>query len=279
MYRQKTIGERLEALRTDRDLTYKALSAETGISSSSLSNYEKDEYKDISPFAVVKLARFYGVSTDYMLGLTENLNHPNTELSELHLTDEAIDIIKNSQVNPRLLSEMIAHPNFERFLVDAEIYVDQVASMHICQMNMYVNLCRDKLIGHCHPDANDLFKRTLDSAIVNEDEYFSRMVADDLNPILRDIRTAHEKDPGSGTDDVFMNFKKSVEEAISMKGTALEKEAVILLRQMGIDYSKLSTEELVMLINLLKKSEWGKSPVSQRGRFPGQLHGKGKRKR
>ena len=66
-----TIQERLKDLRVERGLTLEQLSAETGISKSALGKYEADDFKDISPFSMVELAKFYGVSTDYLLGLTE----------------------------------------------------------------------------------------------------------------------------------------------------------------------------------------------------------------
>jgi transcriptional regulator with XRE-family HTH domain len=44
---------------------------ELGISSSTLGKYEADDFKDISPFSLKTLAKSYGVSTDYLLGLTE----------------------------------------------------------------------------------------------------------------------------------------------------------------------------------------------------------------
>ena len=66
-----TIQERLKDLRVERSLTLEQLSAETGISKSALGKYEADDFKDISPFSMVELAKFYGVSTDYLLGLTE----------------------------------------------------------------------------------------------------------------------------------------------------------------------------------------------------------------
>ena len=88
-----TIQEKLKDLRVERRLTLEQLAEQTGLSRSALGNYETDDYKDISPFSIVTLAQFYGVSTDYLLGLTENKNHPNTELHELHLSDEMIDVV------------------------------------------------------------------------------------------------------------------------------------------------------------------------------------------
>ena len=81
MYAKLTIPERLKDLRVvDRHLTLEQLAEQTGLSKSALGKYETDDYKDISPFAIATLADFYGVSTDYLMGLTENKNHPNTEL-------------------------------------------------------------------------------------------------------------------------------------------------------------------------------------------------------
>ena len=117
-----TIQERLKDLRVERSLTLEQLSAETGISKSALGKYEADDFKDISPFSMVELAKFYGVSTDYLLGLTEQKNHPNTELDALHLGDDAIEVLRTGKFNHRLLSELICHKDFQRFMLDAEIY-------------------------------------------------------------------------------------------------------------------------------------------------------------
>ena len=67
-----TIQEKLRDLRSERNLTLEQLAEKTGLSKSALGNYESNDFKDISPFAIVKLSKFYGVSTDYLLGLTEN---------------------------------------------------------------------------------------------------------------------------------------------------------------------------------------------------------------
>ena len=93
MHTKLSIPERLKDLRVvDKHLTLEQLAEQTGLSKSALSKYESDDYKDISPFAIATLAEFYGVSTDYLMGLSENKNHPNTELQALHLSD---DILQN----------------------------------------------------------------------------------------------------------------------------------------------------------------------------------------
>ena len=66
-----TIQERIKDLRVERGLTLKELAEQTGLSSSALGSYEADDTKDISHYALIRLAKFYGVTADYLLGLTE----------------------------------------------------------------------------------------------------------------------------------------------------------------------------------------------------------------
>lgn len=107
MYAKLTIPERLKDLRVvDKHLTLEQLAEQTGLSKSALGKYETDDYKDISPFAIATLADFYGVSTDYLMGLTENREVPNADMQSLHLTDEMIDLLRSGKINNRLLCEL-----------------------------------------------------------------------------------------------------------------------------------------------------------------------------
>ena len=137
-----TIGERLKDLRVERKLTLEQLADEVGISKSALWKYESDNGKDISPYSISLLADYYGVSSDYLMGRTETKNHPNTALHELHLSDDAIDVLKTGNFNHRLLSEMICHKDFHTLMLDAEIYVDRIADMRIHDMNAVLEAVR-----------------------------------------------------------------------------------------------------------------------------------------
>ncbi len=62
-----------------------------------------------------------------------------------------------------------------------------------------------------------------------------------------------------------------------MKAASTRTSAHLLF---GIDYDKLTKEQFVTLIEVLKLSKYLKSPINQRGKARPQLpHGKGKKKR
>ena len=93
MYTKLSIPKRLKDLRmVDKHLTLEQLAEQTGLSRSALGKCESDDYKDVGPFAIAILVEFYGVSTHYLMGLSENKNHPNTELQALHLSDDMVEI-------------------------------------------------------------------------------------------------------------------------------------------------------------------------------------------
>lgn len=65
------IGERLLELRKDAGLTQDELAAILKINKHSISSYERD--KSESPDAIkIAIARYFDVSVDYLLGVTDN---------------------------------------------------------------------------------------------------------------------------------------------------------------------------------------------------------------
>lgn len=272
MYVKLTIPERLKDLRVERGLTLEQLAEATGLSKSALGSYETDDYKDISPFSITTLAEYYGVSTDYLLGVSEMKNHSDTDLADLHLSDEMLNVLKSGRINNRLLCEIATHDDFQRLMVDTEICVDRIAAMRVHDMNIVLAETRKTIMQKHNPGENDLYMRTLELAQIDEDDYFSRVVHDDLDKIIADIREAHMKD--TTTAEVVNpsdTVKQELESAMSYEGSAEEKQMRVFCRQLGIDYDKLSKEEFVSLINILKKSSL---LTNQPTRKPNHVHKK-----
>ena len=61
---------RIRDLREDADLTQKELAEKLGMSQTGYSKYETGE-NDIPTSVLIKLARFYNTSIDYLLGETD----------------------------------------------------------------------------------------------------------------------------------------------------------------------------------------------------------------
>lgn len=94
-----SIQEKLRDLRDEqKDLTLEKLSQATGIASSTLGKYESDDYKDISHTYLLTLAKYYNVSADWLLGLSESREVQNHEIADLQLDDETLEILKSADL-------------------------------------------------------------------------------------------------------------------------------------------------------------------------------------
>ncbi len=69
-YDRKIFGERLRALRREREIGQNELAGALGLSNASVSYWETGKQIP-SAEAVYKLARFFGVTADYLLGLSD----------------------------------------------------------------------------------------------------------------------------------------------------------------------------------------------------------------
>lgn len=266
---KQSMHERFWELRKDWKLTLEQLEKQTGISKSALGSYEAEGPKDISHCAVVKLAEFYGVTTDYLLGLSAIKNHPNADLNDLHLSDEMIALLKSGKINNRLLCELAVHGDFRRLMVDLEIYVDRIVSTHIRDNNAMLKAQRKVVMEREDLDDNELNMRTLELAQVDEDDYFTYTIFEDLRPIIRDVREAHKADITTADVDAESPTEKAarqLESALSYEGSTEEKIVKVLLSQLAIDYDTLTQEEFVTLIGILNKSEHMKKHISKRGK-------------
>ena len=209
-----SIQERLWELRKDKGLNLEELSKLTGISKSALGSYEKEDFKEINHGNLITLADFYGVSVDYLLCRTENREQINTPLTELHLNDEMVALLKSGRINNRLLCELATHKDFIKFLADIEIYVDGIATMQIQNLNALVDTVRHEIIERYRPGEDDPHLKVLQAAHISDDEYFSHMVLDDLNLIIRDIRETHKKDSESAPQTTVADELKENLEAV-----------------------------------------------------------------
>ena len=195
--------------------------------------------------------------------------------------DDAIEVLRTGKFNHRLLSELICHKDFQRFMLDAEIYVDRIADMRVNDMNAVLEAVRQMALMKNGGDENDLYLRTLEVAQIREDEYFGSLIADDLKGILRDIRNDHRPDTMTADESsLAAAVQGQLQDAMNFEGSSEEKQIRALMATIGLDYDTLTKEEFVSIISGLKKSKYLKSTINQRGKARPQLsHGKSKKKR
>ena len=164
------------------------LAAETGISKSALGSYENDDYKEINHGSLVTLAKFYGVTADYLLGLSEMKNHPNADLADLRLSDDMIELLKSGLMDNSLLCELATHPDFPRLMADLEIYVNGVAVKQVQAANAIVDTMSATIMKQHNPGLTDPQLRQLIAAHIDDDSFCRYVIQQDISKIALDLR-------------------------------------------------------------------------------------------
>ena len=82
---ETSLAYRLSNLRKDHDLSQKQLADQLHVTHSQISRIESGETKNPNISIVIDVARFFHVSTDYLLGITQITSPKSYDISELML--------------------------------------------------------------------------------------------------------------------------------------------------------------------------------------------------
>ena len=283
-----SMGEKLTDLRVAKGLTQEELADELGISRTAISNYENIDNcnkKAIDHLTLVALAEYYGVSTDFLVGLDDNSKMKATPISELHLSDEAITEIKSQKFNNRILSELITHPEFQRFIDDIEIYINGYVEYRFNKLNAEVQVLRLNIeqSRREHEDVpqtdRDIYEKAAAEGLIDETDYFSYKTHEVLKRILKDLRDAHKLEGENMITTKADLYRDLSDEELAEKLATFEaikqgkdpKEFIsnitktseeppadldmqVILNDMGISTDALSREEFDFLYKILLKS-------------------------
>ena len=266
MKRNLLLKERLQGLRKDRSLTLADVEKGTGIPKSTLQRLEVDSpdlnanevrvgYQDI-----VALAKFYDVSADYLVGLTENLKHRNVEIDKLRLSDEAVAELVSGKLNTRLLSEIITHPDFAELLAALEVFIDRKISENMEIINKSYKIALDKINRQAVTVGYDEYVAALKEASIDGDDYLRFRLSQRFDKIAQSIYETHKKEASSEAAKGYIeNLGEQIQKFQSSKeetGSAEEAKLTVFADQMGVDLKKAREDEKRSLLNMFSRSKF-----------------------
>jgi len=107
------LHERLRELREEHGYSSRAKLADVlGMDRTTYGRMESGETKTVSSDVLVKLARLYHVTTDYVLGLTDVPEDTFYDLSEMGLSVEAAKSLYSKKADPRVVNELLTNDRF-----------------------------------------------------------------------------------------------------------------------------------------------------------------------
>ena len=157
VYLPGKIRDRIQDLMKSRKVTQAELATRIGVSESSLSRFISGKTDKLGDENIIRIARVFNVSTDFLLGEVDTPDRLNYDISELGLSVQAARNLYTHKVNPRVVNALLENPEFANTTNLISGYLDdELAKGFAAQNQLYANIA-GMLRGQ--PDAVDDVKK------------------------------------------------------------------------------------------------------------------------
>lgn len=112
---------------------------------SQISRIESGETKNPNISIVIDAARFFHVSTDYLLGITQITSPKSYDISELGLSEEAVTRLITRRIDVDILNRLLEHEHFPKLCIMIRNYFDDTIAEGIMARNKVIDLAVDQL--------------------------------------------------------------------------------------------------------------------------------------
>ncbi|MDY6307558.1 MAG: helix-turn-helix transcriptional regulator [Oribacterium sp.] len=231
--------QRIQDLIKSNNITQADLAGVIGLSESAFSRYLQGKTEMLGDGYIIKIAKHFNVSTDFLLGETDIPDRKNYDIEELGLSAETAKLLYTGRLDSRLLNLLLENPHFPQLLALLSRYQNEIVKSGIAAMNQQLTFINSLLLeqAECVPDSAD--------------------AATQLASDLRDIRMPVINADTSAIQSLFMLIVKDIKsqgEAIAADSNAVTAEVLQRLReelskgQDSLDLRKITAEELTAAV-------------------------------
>lgn len=136
-----TVRERLADLMKYHKVSQTDLALKIGCGDSLLSRFLTGKTDKIGDENIIRIARVFNVSTDFLLGVTNVPDRKNYEIDELGLSAQAARTLYTGKVNAQVVNRLLESPRFAELTYILEQYFDDtIAAGYAAQNQMYATL-------------------------------------------------------------------------------------------------------------------------------------------
>jgi len=261
MYLPGTVNERICDLRMSKKLSQKELSEIIGVAPSQISRIENGEIQKISGDVLVKLAKLFGVSTDYILGLTAISTPKSYDISELGLSEGAVRALVTGVVDVQIVNRLIAHKTFPYLIHLINAYLSNNTTGGIMARNEIINMATATLgdFAKANPEhraevQNDA--RFLKSQKMGDNEADTEKIKSTFLTILKDIKKdleAGDTQAKPATAEIFRQMREQMQAATQTPQKIQADDVAAMVMNMVGQATQLDDKSAELFEQLVKQ--------------------------
>lgn len=145
VYLPGKIRDRIQDLMKSRKVTQAELAAKIGCSESALSRFISGKTDKLGDENIIRIARAFEVSTDFLLGEVDEPDRKNYDISELGLSVEAARNLYTQKVNPKIVSYLLENPQFTDTTYQVARYLDNELTAGFAAQNQLYSMVSSML--------------------------------------------------------------------------------------------------------------------------------------
>ena len=141
-----TTRNRIQDLCRDRNITQSELAQQVEIDKSTLSRFLNEKTNSLSEACIIRIAEYFKVSTDFLLGVTDIPDRKHYEIEELGLTIGAAKKLYLRKVDPAIVSQLIEHPKFNELTQQLALYQEGTLAAGLAAQEQMIQSMTEILI-------------------------------------------------------------------------------------------------------------------------------------
>ena len=147
--------QRIQDLIKNSSIIQAELAGIIGLSESALSRYLKGQTEMLGDGYIIKIAKHFNVSTDFLLGETNIPDRKNYDIEELGISAEAAKLLYTGRLDSRVLNLLLENPHFPQLLALLARYQKEIVRSGIAAMNQQLTFINSLLLAQAEsvPDS------------------------------------------------------------------------------------------------------------------------------
>lgn len=212
---------------------------------------------------MIKLAKTFNVSTDYILGLTTVRSPKNYDISELGLSENAVKAIVSKKIDVDILNQLLEHKNFPYLIYMIKAYFDNSIADGIAARNDIINMTTSTLADFMkdnpeHKSEVQQDIRLLKSQKLGNHEAELDKVKNTFIAILKDIqKNINRENPQPITAEMFQQMKNELSDKPISGITTDDISSVVanMLGQTGLTNNEKLKGSISDILNLMTEEK------------------------
>ena len=210
--------QRIQDLIKDSSITQAELAGIIGLSESALSRYLKGQTEMLGDGYIIKIAKYFNVSTDFILGETNIPDRKNYDIEELGLSAESAKLLYTGKIDARILNLLLENPRFPQLAALLARYQNEIVKSGIAAMNQQLSFLSSLLLDQAdnNPDSAESARQAaqdisaIRTPIINAD---TTAIQNVFMLIVRDIKEQGETivtDSKAASAEVMQKLRKEL---------------------------------------------------------------------